>query len=264
MAGRNALDRQALACLSSASLYAQRSRSQPASESIKSLIQQWILLTSLGHVLLNTKNEFPSIEVLMLEREKFDALKEKYGYLASWAVWAEVGQAPKSNVGDLSMFETDDFLQYLNPEIVLVGLNISRGTIKFPLANFHDVRPEAMDYKIRFALKESPLWGGYMTDIIKNFDEKESGKMMCYLRAHKEFEEYNVQIFHEELKDLGCKNPTIIAFGRDAHAILTRNLGGKYQILRVPHYAVYSSKEDYRRDVESAWRNRVDRPANGS
>ena len=114
----------------------------------------------------------------MIDRVKFEFIKEKYGHQTSWAIWAEAGETPKSNVGDLSIFSGNYFLNQLNPEIVLVGLNISRGDIKYPLANFHDARSEATDYKIRYALKDTPFWGGFMTDIIKDFNEKESGKMM--------------------------------------------------------------------------------------
>jgi hypothetical protein len=187
----------------------------------------------------------------MITREKFEFIKEKYGHWTSWAIWPEAGDTPKSNVGDLSIFIGDEFLQHLNPEIVLVGLNISRGDIKFPLANFHDARSEATDYKIRYALKSTPFWGGYMTDIIKDFNEKESGKMMSYLRANKVFEDSNVEIFRQELKDLGSVNPTIIAFGNDAYSILLRNFKNEYKVLKVPHYANYTSKERYREQVNA-------------
>ncbi len=185
----------------------------------------------------------------MVSREKFDFIKEKYGHWTSWAIWAQTGDTPKSNVGDLSIFSGDDFLTQLNSEVVLVGLNISRGDIKFPLANFHDVRPEATDYKIRYALRDTPLWGGYMTDIIKDFNEKESGKMMAYLKQNKAFENNNVEIFRQELRDLGSKNPLIVAFGNDAHSILSRHFKSQYQILKIPHYANYTSKEKYREQV---------------
>lgn len=185
----------------------------------------------------------------MVSSEKFDFIKEKYGHWTSWAIWAQTGETPKSNIGDLSIFSGDDFLTQLNSEVVLVGLNISRGDVKFPLANFHDVRPEATDYKIRYALRDTPLWGGYMTDIIKDFNEKESGKMMAYLKQNKAFEENNVEIFRQELRDLGCKDPLIVAFGNDAHSILSRHFKSQYQILKVPHYANYTSKEKYREQV---------------
>ena len=72
----------------------------------------------------------------MVTKDKFEFIKEKYGHWTSWAIWANAGDTPKSNVGDLSIFSGDDFLTQLNSEVVLVGLNISRGDIKFPLANF--------------------------------------------------------------------------------------------------------------------------------
>ena len=101
----------------------------------------------------------------MVSREKFEFIREKYGHWTSWAVWADAGETPKSHIGDLSIFDRDGVQDSLNSEIVLVGLNISRGDIEYPLANFHDKRPQATDYKIRYALKNTLLWGGYMTDI---------------------------------------------------------------------------------------------------
>jgi hypothetical protein len=182
----------------------------------------------------------------MLDQNTFEFIREKYGYWASWAIWADEGATPKSNVGDLTVFETPEVLNALNPEVVLVGLNISRGSIRAPFANFHDLRSEATDYKIRYALKGSPFWGGYMTDIIKDFDQKSSGKVVSYLKANKQFERENVEIFRQELKDLGAINPTIIAFGGDAYSILTKNFGDRLTVLKVPHYANYTSKETYR------------------
>ena len=75
-------------------------------------------------------------------------------------------------------------------EIIFIGLNISR-PIENPLGNFHDPRPMATDFKIRYALKDTPYWGGYMTDIIKDFEEKASGKMMKYLKTDPAFEKEN-------------------------------------------------------------------------
>ena len=187
----------------------------------------------------------------MISRDKFEVMKERYGYWSSWAIWAAADEAPKSNVGDLSIFQGDKFLGTLNPEIVLVGLNISRGDIKYPLANFHDARAVATDFKIRYALKGTVFWGSYMTDIIKDYNEKESGKMMDYLRSHRDFEKQNAVVFQKELDDLGSVNPTLIAFGRDVYAILCRNFKHKYRILKIPHYASYSSQEIYREQVRS-------------
>ena len=40
----------------------------------------------------------------------------------------------------------------LNPNIILVALNISRGDIAEPFANFHDKIPST-DFKIKYAIK---------------------------------------------------------------------------------------------------------------
>ena len=188
----------------------------------------------------------------MIDHAKFKEIKAKYGHYASWAVWADVGEKPKDNIGDLTIFENvekDGLLTQLKPEVVLVGLNISRGAVPFPLGNFHDGRPQSQDYKIRYALKGTSLWGAYITDIIKDFDEKASGKVMAYLRHDSGFERDNVNIFRQELIDLGARQPKIIAFGGNVFKVLARNFGGQYEVLRIPHYSKYISQEDYREEV---------------
>ena len=61
--------------------------------------------------------------------------------------------------------------------------------------------------------------------------------MMSYLTKNKKFEEYNINIFREEIKDLSVKSPTIIAFGKDSHSILKRNFKNGYKIFEIPHYS---------------------------
>ena len=185
-----------------------------------------------------------------MNETKFELIKKKYGHYASWAIWAEVGDTPKSNMGDLSIFEDKNILSKLKPNIILAGLNISkRDELKRPFENFHG--PLGGAYKIRYALKNSPFWGGYMTDVIKDFAEKASGKMMTYLKKNKSFERKNIKIFLEELSDVETDNPTIIAFGNDAYSVLVRNLKEQYNILKVPHYSDYTNKEKYREQVRS-------------
>jgi hypothetical protein len=134
----------------------------------------------------------------VIDRERFDSVRQKYGHYASWAVWGAEGLTPKSGMGDISFFENpkEEFLATLNPEVILVGLNISR-PIQRPFGNFHPDYPEAPDYKLRHALYETEWWGGYLTDIIKDFEEKVSGKMMDYLRQNPDFERANIKICEE-------------------------------------------------------------------
>jgi len=193
----------------------------------------------------------------MFGRKKFNYIKENYGNVGSWAIWADEDDKPKSNIGDLTILDSDinkNLLSQLNPNVVLVGLNISRN-IKVPLANFHDKRSGSNDFKIRFAFRGTPYWGGYMTDIIKDFEQRISGEVISYLKNNKQFEEENVEMFLQELADIGANNPTLIAFGNDSYNILKRNFNYKFKILKVPHYAKYISKEKYREQVKEIWQN---------
>ena len=188
----------------------------------------------------------------IITREKFDYIKEKYGNVGSWAIWAEEGDKPKSNIADLTVLDPDinnNLLSQLKPNAVFIGLNISR-EVEVPFANFHDKRPGSNDFKIRYAFRGMPYWGGYMTDIIKDLEQKISGKVISYLKNHKEFEKENIEIFLQELVDIGANNPTLIAFGNDSYKILKRNLSDKFKIFKVPHYAQYISKEKYKEQVD--------------
>lgn len=189
----------------------------------------------------------------MVSQNEFNFIKSKYQYWSSWAIWADQGDTPKSNVGDLSVLDPNTnpkLLSTLNPNIALVALNISRGDITLPFGNFHDARSEATDYKIRYATNDTPLWGAYMTDIIKDFEEKISGKVKSYLRENRDFEKENVDFFVQELSDIGATNPTLIAFGNESYDILKRNLNNEFKIHKIPHYANYSSKEKYRMQIK--------------
>lgn len=181
-----------------------------------------------------------------MEKEHYLKIKEKYGRQSSWAIWQEAGNLPKSNIDNLEIFDLEinkSLLETLNPNVILVGLNISR---KFDndFANFHDGRPQSQDYKIRYAFQNTPFYGAYMTDIIKNFEDKISGNVLNYLKNNKTFEKENILKFNEELKDLKINDPIIIAFGNATHRILERNF--KYKIIKIPHYSMYISKENYR------------------
>jgi hypothetical protein len=187
----------------------------------------------------------------MFDKRTFEFVAQKYGHYASWAVWADEGKKPKENVGDLSVFDIDknpELLKELQPHIIFVGLNISR-RIEKPLGNFHDSRPYAMDYKIRYALKNTPYYGAYMTDIIKDSEQRISGNVMSYIRRNTIFESDNVEIFCIEISDLHVNNPQIIAFGNDVYKILFRNLSREYNIVKIPHYSNRTSKENYKEEV---------------
>ena len=72
---------------------------------------------------------------------------------------------------------------------------------------------------------------------------------MSYLRSNRDFEEENLRRFETELGVLGVGRPRLIAFGRDAFEVLHRNLGDSYDILGVPHYSNFISKERYKERI---------------
>ena len=190
---------------------------------------------------------------MTIDFDKFETIKIRNGHFASWAIWNQ-GKLPKENVGDLSIFDLEHnpyILEELKAEIVFVGLNISR-PIERPLGNFHDSSHKATDYKLRYAINDSLGRGGYMTDIIKDFEEKSSGKMMDYLRNNPEFEKANVRSFIDEIIFIGASSPTIVAIGSDSYKILKRNLGNDFNVLKIPHYAGYISKENYKNKVHES------------
>jgi hypothetical protein len=60
----------------------------------------------------------------LINPEKFDFVRKKYGHYASWAVWGTKGLTPKTGMGeDISFFEdpSEELLATLNPEIVSSG-----------------------------------------------------------------------------------------------------------------------------------------------
>ena len=188
----------------------------------------------------------------MIDAATYKKMQDQYGLWGSWAVWAEAASTPKSNISDLNIFNQADILQSLNPEVVFVGLNISRDAIKSIWGNFHDANPRGTDFKMRYALRGTEWWGGYMTDIIKNYDEVNSMKVSQYLKHNPSYEKENVNIFLKELETLGAKNPTVIAVGGATHEILTRNFARQFRIVKIPHYAHRMSKENYRTAVAAA------------
>ena len=190
-----------------------------------------------------------------MDLEKFKFIKDKYGPFASWAVWKEQGEKSKSNMGDLNVLDPQqnpDVLSELKPDIVFVGLNVSRniGDLE-PFSNFHPNYHNAQDYKLRNALYHTELWGGYITDIIKDYPELHGKKVMPFLRDNPDVERKNIETFREELKDLGTENRTIIAFGNDVFSILSRNLKNEFNIFKVTHYSARLNQQGLRDAIKS-------------
>jgi hypothetical protein len=193
-------------------------------------------------------------------RETFDLIKERHGGYASWAVWARATDRPKSNVGDLSVLDPDrnsNLLKTLRNDLVMLALNPSRaifsGPVPKPFYNFHDPRPRATDYKIRYAFEGTDGYGAYMTDLIKTVVMPKQRDLDDYLDAHPEELTENVEWLLAEFEDLGCDKPTLIVFGQMTSKIITRSdvlpRIPHCRLITVTHYAHRMSPEDYRNEV---------------
>ena len=191
-----------------------------------------------------------------MDLRTFEFIKNSCDSSSSWAVWAPELDTPKSNMGNLSIFDASNnphLLTQLNPNIILVGLNPSHkvptGDQKL-FGNFHNGGPHSQDYKIRYALKDTFLWGAYMTDIIKDFPELVSGNVLKYLKKNPEILKNNIKLFEKEIKFLGPEDPIIIAFGSICYNFLLDNLPSDYNIFKVTHYAHYINPDKYRKEIK--------------
>lgn len=184
-------------------------------------------------------------------RELFETIKQEYGDCSSWAIWKEAVGKAKEGVSDLSIFDltiNGTNLNIFNKEIFLIGLNISK-SIDPPFSNFHSSYPYAQDYKLRYALKGTPLWGAYMTDILKNFEERDSSKVAKYIKNYPETLDSHFINFEREMKHLGVTKPLLFAFGGLTHNILKCRYQDSFRIIKLMHYSNKISKEKYREHV---------------
>jgi len=187
----------------------------------------------------------------MLSQNQYELIREKHGKYASWAVWVKGSDKPKSNMGDMAIFDDKLVLSLLRANVLMVGLNLSRFTISEPFRNFHDPSPTAQDYKIRFAFRDTEYYGAYMTDIIKGVVEVDSKNIPKHLKENPGVLVDSLKIFRQELRDLGAVSPLILAFGRIAYDIIKENLSSaEYgKLIRLTHYSHQISKEKYREAV---------------
>ena len=188
----------------------------------------------------------------MIEIERYNKLKEEYGRVSSWTIWREEGETPRSNTGDMSIFEDENICDKLNDKYVFVALNWSstHGVQEYmPWKNFHSSYSFQNDFKLRYALWKTQFWGSYITDIIKEYSELDSRKVVSEIRNGNIRIEDHINMFKEELSFLSDEKPILIAVGNDSFNILNDNLHDEYEIHKITHYSARIKKEDYKKEV---------------
>jgi hypothetical protein len=193
----------------------------------------------------------------MISKSLYDKISTTYGPVGSWAVWNAPADKPTSNMGYEDIFDlrkNPSLLDILNNQVVMVALNFSRAVeFKGAFANFHDTYSRAKDFKIRHAFTGTEFYGAYMTDIIKNLVDVDSGQVMSRLRGNPELIDTNITKFRKELADIEARKPLLLAFGINTYTLLMKHLERhEYShLIRLTHYSHFVGKEKYREQVLS-------------
>ena len=186
-----------------------------------------------------------------MDKRKFDELAMKYGDVASWAIWAPELDKPKSNVGNLSVFDDPSLYKRVNPNYAFIGLNVSGGRAEgakiVTWESFHSPYGKHNDFKLRYALRDTHYWGSYITDLIKNFPELHSENVISYLKHDQDLLKKNIDVFDNEMELLG--KPVLVAMGEPVYDLLMKTVADRFQIIKIPHYSYRISKENYRAEV---------------
>ena len=191
----------------------------------------------------------------MISKKNFETIRKEFGLCGSWAIWKRPAGSPKSNTGDMQWALDPALNEKVGTNFVFVGLNWAGshgdqnkgGTIMWK--DFHSDYAFQNDYKLRFALMDTPYWGSYITDIIKFYPETDSSKVRTLVKQDAELARKNVEYFERELNLLGIESPILVAMGGAAYEIVNKYLGSKYKVVQIKHYSYTISKEDYRKEV---------------
>lgn len=193
----------------------------------------------------------------MMTETIYKELKDKYGAVASWALWSPAGITKKSNTADLSIFDDSHLLDKLNAKYVFVALNAANHPnpqILPAWSCFHSNYRYQNDYKLRTATKGTRFEGAYITDVIKYYVETDSTKVKSAIRKDPAIVTNNLIYLQEELNLLKSSNnginPILIALGNDVYDLLNKYITG-CTIKKVKHYAGYFSDDWYKQHFEN-------------
>ncbi|TPE52592.1 hypothetical protein [Amaricoccus solimangrovi] len=184
--------------------------------------------------------------------EALRSIEDRFGWCSSWAIWADPDGTAKSGIEDISVFDFQkhpDHREIIHSRYFLVGLNVSGEINRGSFSNFHSDSKRSQDYKMRHAFRGTPLWGAYMTDILKNFPEMSSAKVREHVRNNPQTLKEQFENFQEEIDILCEEKPNIIAMGGLTYDLLRSGFANEYRLLRITHYSHYISPSMYRQEV---------------
>lgn len=174
----------------------------------------------------------------------YDTEKQRQYSSSSFACW------DANDVGETGFFDSPDqnLLNQLRGDYILVGLNPSK-ECSGPFKAFHFPHRGGRDTWLRDALKDTKLYGCYITDLYKGFVHSKSQEVENY----KSNDPGSVEADLDELFDeIVLLNPNcIVALGKQTFDEI-KNLINNGQlffdlsnVFCLPHYAGRMSKADY-------------------
>ena len=186
----------------------------------------------------------------MISKEKFLAIKEKYGKTSSFALWfndPKGSMKPSKQSWNMSLFVEPNLSKMLNDirtDIIFVGLNVSQVPVSMDpnykeeaFLNFHSGK---CDYRLMKAFFELPdFYGAYMTDIYKYFTNKKASAVASYFKKHPDEEKTQFDVFQKEINFV-CDNekPLFIISGKNTKEAFERfNEGKNYKYIVIDHYS---------------------------
>lgn len=180
-----------------------------------------------------------------MELDHFIEIKRLYGAVASWALWAE---SDSGDTSDLSIFDAtpqNEKINRLHSNFVFVALNIS-GPLSQPFSNFHGGK---RDFMLRDAVRGTALEGAYITDLIKNYEDKNASSVVSYFKKNKDELSAHLRAFVQELNVIRAnEDTTLVALGNGVFDLLADSSMG-HRVRKMTHYSAPVSKLAYRKEV---------------
>ena len=178
-----------------------------------------------------------------ISTEAYDYVKKKWGFRVSWAVWADdtklpIGPPSKSQIAETNTFDRTTnprILEECNPNVIFVALNCSNDTKLDTFSNFHSSNGGI--FKLRYALQNSPFWGGYMTDFFKDYSDSSGKRVLTHFKNNPSEVQKNIEILKDEMDKIGSVNPTIICLYSGLYdAKYLQNAFPTCKVVRITHY----------------------------
>ena len=193
----------------------------------------------------------------MIDQKTYDELEERYGQVASWALWepGNIGEKIPVSSKEREVFKDPTLGSKLHTDFVIVSINPSQDN---PLKNTYDgswlmFHCGKFDHILRDAFKDTRISGSYMTNLYKECVGMKSDDVFEKAKKDPSLEERAVNELKKELEMIGGK-PVLIALGIGVKDALDKHFSKDYRVEKITNhgYAGRNSGRD-----EKCWRKEV-------